>query len=240
MVFIPILLATFMSTTVGLITVCWVQRLRAWDRVIMAYAAGFVLFMSMFITYLSSLDADTLAERSALLANLLLCLIVIGFLAAGWYRRLDVYATFVEGAKQGFEVCVRIIPFLVAMLVAIGVLRSGGVLDRVLDLFRYVFSSLGMDTDFVAALPTALMKPLSGSGARAMLLDTMNTYGVDSFPALVAAVMQGSTETTFYVLAVYFGSVGVRRTRHAVACGLAADIAGITTAIIVGYWFFGA
>lgn len=238
-VFIPILLATSTSTIVGLATVCWVQRLRILDRVVLSYAAGFALLMALFISYLAGLDAQALSLRSSLIANLLLVLVVIGFILAGWYRSIDVYATFIDGAKQGFEVCVRLIPFLVAMLVAIGVLRAGGVLDRVLDIFQFTFASLGFNTDFVSALPTAMMKPLSGSGARAMLLDTMNTYGVDSFAARTAAVIQGSTETTFYVLAVYFGSVGIRKTRHAVACGLAADFAGIFAAIIAAYWFFG-
>ena len=160
------------------------------------------------------------------------------FLGFGWYRKNDIYNDFIEGAKQGFDVAIKLIPYLVAMLVAIGLLRASGVLDGVVWCLQYLFSALGMDTDFVQALPTALMKPLSGSGARAMMLETMNNFGVDSFAATVAAIMQGSTETTFYVLAVYFGSVGIRHARHAIGCALFADLAGITTAILAGYWFF--
>jgi len=152
---------------------------------------------------------------------------------------VNVYDAFIDGAKQGFDVAIKLIPFLVGMLVAIGVLRASGVLDGLLAMFQWTFAALGLNTDFVQALPTAFMKPLSGSGARAMMLETMNTYGVDSFPAIVAAIMQGSTETTFYVLAVYFGSVGIRHVRHALACALLADLAGLVTAILAGYWFFG-
>jgi len=164
--------------------------------------------------------------------------VIMGFLFAGWRKKLPVYEIFVEGAKEGFEVAVRIIPYLVAMLVAIGVFRASGALDGALWLLEKGVTALGFDAGFVPALPTAFMKPFSGSGARAMLIETMNHYGVDSFPALLSAVIQGSTETTFYVLAVYFGSVGITRTRHAIACGLLADAAGITAAIIIGYLFF--
>ena len=161
------------------------------------------------------------------------------FLLSGVQRKLDCYSLFVEGAKEGFTVAIKIIPFLLAMLVGIGVFRASGCLDILLGGIRWTVSALGLNTDFVEALPTAFMKPLSGSGARAMMLETMNTYGVDSFPGRVAATVQGSTETTFYVLAVYFGSVGIRKTRHAIACGLAADVAGIVVAIAACYWFFG-
>ena len=160
------------------------------------------------------------------------------FLSAGWFKKVDVYDAFIEGAKQGFEIAIKLIPYLLAMLVAIGLLRSSGILDGLLSLFESLFTLAGFNTDFVQALPTALMKPLSGSGARAMMLETMNTFGVDSFAATVSAIMKGSTETTFYVLAVYFGSVGIKKVRHALACALLADLAGISTAIFAGYLFF--
>ncbi len=160
------------------------------------------------------------------------------FLAWGWYRKNNIYDDFIEGAKQGFDVAIKLIPYLIAMLVAIGLLRTSGVLDGIVWCLQYALAAIGINTDFVQALPTAFMKPLSGSGARAMMLETMDTFGVDSFVATVAAIMQGSTETTFYVLAVYFGSVGIKHVRHAIACALLADLAGITVAILAGYWFF--
>ncbi len=237
-VFVPILLATTASTLTGLLAVAWLQRLRLLDRVVLAYSLGFATLLAALITYFGGLSADELQAQSGLFGNLMLFAVIIAFLVAGWRNNVDVYEAFIEGAKTGFEVCVKLIPYLVAMLVAIGVLRASGVLDLLLDAVRFVFDAAGVNTDFVAAIPTALMKPLSGSGARAMMLETMNHYGADSFPATVAAVIQGSTETTFYVLAVYFGSVGIRKARHAVACGLAADFAGIVTAILISYWFF--
>jgi len=202
------------------------------------YFAGFAILMALMITYLGSLSAEILSAKSSLFGNLILFGIMILFLTIGAYKRINTYDAFIEGAKEGFEVAVKLIPFLVGMLVAIGVLRASGVLDSVLVGVEWAFASMGLNTDFVQALPTALMKPLSGSGARAMMLETMATHGVDSFPAMVAAVIQGSTETTFYVLAVYFGSVGIRHVRHAITCGLLADLAGIVTAISVSYWFF--
>ncbi|MBT8124466.1 MAG: hypothetical protein KJO81_06535, partial [Gammaproteobacteria bacterium] len=175
---------------------------------------------------------------SSLLGNLLLLLVIISFLTMGFVRKVNVYGAFIDGAKQGFDVALKIIPYLVAMLVAIGVLRASLVLDAILVAVEKVVVAIGLNPDFIAALPTALMRPFSGSGARAMMLETMNTYGVDSFAANVAAIVQGSTETTFYVLAVYFGSVGIQRVRHAISCGLFADFVGITAAIFFGYWFF--
>jgi len=237
-VFIPILLATSASTVVGLLAVAAVQRLRLFDPVVLAYGAGLALVVAALGSWFAPLPASALAERSSLLGNLLLFTVIIVFLLAGWRRRVNVYEAFIEGARGGFKVGVELIPYLVAMLVAIGVFRASGALDVLLHGLRWVFSALGLNTDFIPALPTAMLKPLSGSGARAMMLETMHTYGVDSFPARLAATIQGSTETTFYVLAVYFGSVGIRRTRHAVACGLLADLAGIVTAILVGYWFY--
>ncbi len=237
-VFIPILLATSASTLVGLLLVGWIQRLRLWHPVVLAYCAMFTLFMALFVTYLGGLSPASLSEQSSFIGNFALLGVIAAFLIAGWYRNVNVYEAFIDGARQGFEVCVKLIPFLVGMLVAIGMLRASGALDVLLTLLRMLMEWLGINTDFVPAVPTALMKPLSGSGARAMMLETMNTYGVDSFPATVSAVVQGSTETTFYVLAVYFGSVGIRRVRHAVTCGLIADLTGVITAIAVSYWFF--
>ena len=236
-VFLPILLATSASTLTGLLAVAWLQKLRL-DRVVLAYLAGFAALMAGVLFWVGSQSPDLLAARSAALGNFLLFSVIILFLVAGIRRKLDCYAEFIDGARQGFEVAIRLIPFLLAMLVAIGVFRASGCLDLLLVALRSLFGSLGIDTAFVDALPTAFMKPLSGSGARAMMLETMNTYGVDSFAARTAAAIQGSTETTFYTLAVYFGAVGIRHARHAVACGLLADFAGITVAILASYWFF--
>ncbi len=237
-VFVPILMATSASTLAGLIAVAWVQRINLFDKVILAYLFGFAVLMAMLATFLLAQPAEQMASTSSLLGNLILFSIIMLFLGAGWWRKINVYDAFIDGAKQGFDVAVRLIPFLVGMLVAIGVLRTSGVLDGLIVGLEVMLSSIGINTDFIQAMPTALMKPLSGSGARAMMLETMNNFGVDSFPATISAIMQGSTETTFYVLAVYFGSVGIRHVRHAVSCALIADAAGILTSIIVGYWFF--
>jgi spore maturation protein SpmA len=237
-VFIPILMATSASTLAGLIAVAWVQRIKLFDKVIFAYVFGFAVIMAMLASFLLSQPAEQMASTSSLLGNLILFSMIMLFLGAGWWRKINVYDAFIDGAKEGFDVAVRLIPFLVGMLVAIGVLRTSGVLDGLIVGLEVMLSSIGVNTDFIQALPTALMKPLSGSGARAMMLETMNNFGVDSFPATVSAIMQGSTETTFYVLAVYFGSVGIRHVRHAISCALIADAAGILTSIIVGYWFF--
>jgi len=237
-VFIPILMATSASTLAGLIAVAWVQRIRLFDKVILAYLFGFAVLMAMLATFLLAQPAEQMASTSSLLGNLILFSLIMLFLGAGWWRKINVYDAFIDGAREGFDVAVRLIPFLVGMLVAIGVLRASGVLDGLIAGLEFMLSSIGVNTDFIQALPTALMKPLSGSGARAMMLETMNNFGVDSFPATVSAIMQGSTETTFYVLAVYFGSVGIRHVRHAISCALIADVAGILTSIIVGYWFF--
>lgn len=237
-VFLPILLATCASTLAGLLSVAWIQKLRLRDPVLLSWFAGFAVLMALFLSWIVSLPAESLSDRSALIGNLLLLSIVTLFLISGIQRRLDCYSIFVEGAREGFDVAIRLIPFLLAMLVAIGVFRASGCLDLILSGVRYSVAALGANTDFVDALPTAFMKPLSGSGARAMLLETMATHGVDSFAARAAAAVQGSTETTFYVLAVYFGSVGIRKTRHAIGCGLFADFVGITVAIVASYWFF--
>lgn len=239
LVFLPILLATSASTLAGLLSVALVQRLKLWDPVVLAWLGAAALVLGGFMALLAALSATALAALSSLLGNLVLFGLILVFLVAGWWRRVPVYESFVDGAKQGFDVARDLLPYLVAMLCAIGVLRASGALDFALEAVRAVVEWSGWDTRFVDALPTALIKPFSGSGARAMLIETMQAHGVDSFPALVAATIQGSTETTFYVLAVYFGAVGIRRARHAVGCALLADLAGVIAAIVVCYAFFG-
>lgn len=239
LVFLPILLATSCSTLVGLLSVAFMQRLRLWDPVVLAYLVPGALLLAGFIALLATLSAAALASLSSLLGNLTLFGIVLVFLLAGALRRVRVYECFVEGAKEGFDVAKNLLPYLVAMLCAIGVLRASGALDLVLSGIRWAVGLTGWDTRFIDALPTALVKPFSGSAARAMLIETMQSHGVDSFAAKVAATIQGSTETTFYVLAVYFGAVGIQRARHAVGCALLAELAGVLGAIGVGYWFFG-
>lgn len=238
-VFIPILIATSCSTMAGLLAVSWVQKIRLWERVTLLYLGGFAAVLLAFVSYFATLTVDQLQQQSSLIGNLLIFSAIICFLGAAHLKGVNIYESFVEGAKQGFDVAIMIIPYLLAMLVAIGVFRASGAMDGFVWLLREAVALFGLDTRFADALPTALMKPLSGSGARAMMLETMNTHGVESFAARIAAIIQGSTETTFYVLAVYFGSVGIRHTRHALACGLTADLAGIVAAIVVGYWFFG-
>ncbi|MDB5730900.1 MAG: hypothetical protein JWQ03_795 [Variovorax sp.] len=239
LVFLPILLATSASTLVGLLTVAAVQRLRLWDPVVLAYLVPGALALAGFMAFLAGLSAAALAALSSLLGNLTLFGLIVAFLLLGAVRRVKVYECFVEGAKEGFDVAKNLLPYLVAMLCAVGVLRASGALDIALEGIRWAVARTGWDTRFVDALPTALVKPFSGSAARAMLIETMKSQGVDSFPARVAATIQGSTETTFYVLAVYFGAVGLQRARHAVACALAAELAGVVAAIGVCYWFFG-
>jgi spore maturation protein SpmA len=239
LVFVPILLATSASTLTGLLSVAFAQRLQLWRPVVLAWLGGFAVLLAGFITLLTLTPHEQLAGLSSLLGNLTLFAIVLGFLLAGAWRKVPVYESFVEGAKQGFDVAKGLLPYLVAMLCAVGVLRASGALDYALDDIRWLAAAAHLDTRFVDALPTALAKPFSGSAARALLIETMKTRGVDSFPALVAATVQGSTETTFYVLAVYFGAVGIRHARHTVACALLADLAGIIASILICYWFFG-
>ena len=238
LVFRPILLATSASTLAGLLSVALMQRLRLWDPVVLAYLIPGALLLAGFMAVLGTLSATALAQLSSLLGNLTLFSLIVLFLIVGALKKVPVYESFVEGAKEGFDVARNLLPYLVAMLCAVGVLRASGALEVVLGGIRWAVEGLGWDSRFVEALPTALVKPFSGSAARAMLLETMQTHGVDSFPALVAATVQGSTETTFYVLAVYFGSVGLQRARHAVGCALTADLAGIIASIGVCYWFF--
>ncbi|WP_167146136.1 nucleoside recognition domain-containing protein [Pseudomonas sp. OTU750018] len=239
LVFLPILLATSASTLVGLLSVALMQRLRLWDPVVLAYLVPGALLLGSFMAVLATMSATALAALSSLAGNLTLFGIVLLFLLLGALKKVAVYEEFVEGAKEGFDVAKSLLPYLVAMLCAIGVLRASGALEFGLDGIRWLVEVFGWDTRFVEALPTALVKPFSGSAARAMLIETMQTQGVDSFPALVAATIQGSTETTFYVLAVYFGAVGIQRVRHAVGCALLAEFAGVVAAIFVCYWFFG-
>lgn len=239
LVFLPILLATSASTLVGLLSVAFMQRLKLHDPVVLAWLGSTVLVLGGFMALLASLSSVAVAALSSLLGNLVLFGIIIAFLLAGAWKKIPVYEHFVEGAKEGFDVCKTLLPYLVAMLCAIGVLRASGALDVLLEGIRWSVQAVGLDTRFVDALPTALVKPFSGSAARALLIETMQHYGVDSFPSLLAATVQGSTETTFYVLAVYFGAVGIQRVRHAVGCALLADLAGILASIGVCYWLFG-
>lgn len=239
LVFLPILLATSASTLVGLLSVAAVQRLPLFSPVVLAYLLPVALGLGGFMALLTTLSAAALAQLSSLLGNLTLFGLVVLFVVAGAWRKVPVYEAFIEGAREGFDVAKGLLPYLVAMLCAVGVFRASGALGYVLDGIRWCVQALGADARFVDALPTALVKPFSGSAARAMMLETMTHHGVDSFPALLAAVVQGSTETTFYVLAVYFGSVGILRARHAVGCALIADLAGVLAAIGVCYWFFG-
>ena len=239
LVFLPILLATSASTLAGLLAVAVVQRLPLWHPVVLAYLLPVALVLGGFMALLTTLSATALAQLSSLLGNLTLFSLVVMFVLVGAWRKVAVYEAFVEGAREGFDVAKGLLPYLVAMLCAVGVLRTSGALGYALEGIRWCVEAIGMDTRFVDALPTALVKPFSGSAARAMLIETMQTQGVDSFAALAAATIQGSTETTFYVLAVYFGAVGIQRARHAVGCALLAELAGVVAAIAVCYQFFG-
>ncbi len=238
-IFIPILVATYCSTMVGLLTVAFVQKLKLWDPVVLTYLGGLTALVAGIVAYFSRLPQEVMEAQSAIISNFVIFTIIVVFLMLALWKRQPVYETFVEGAKDGFKVAIGIIPYLVAMLVGIGVFRASGALDWLLDGVRVAATTAGLDTRWVDGVPTALMKPLSGSGARGMMIEAMETYGADSFAGRLSSIIQGSTETTFYVLAVYFGSVGVKRTRHALACGLAADLAGVVAAILVCYLFFG-
>jgi len=237
-VFIPILLATFFSTLAGIIVTSLYQKINLLNRTILLTLGGAALMVAGIIWGFGQLDSVLMNKVSTSVANILLMLIIIAFILAGMRKKVNVYDAFIEGAKEGFTTAVRIIPYLVAILVAIGVFRASGAMDMLIDGVKYGVEACGGNTDFVGALPTALMKPLSGSGARGMMVDAMTTYGADSFIGRLSCIFQGSTDTTFYILAVYFGSVGIRKTRHAVACGLLADLAGIIAAIAIAYMFF--
>lgn len=238
-IFIPILLATFFSTIVGLISVSIYQRINLFDKVILAYIGGLTLLVIGLIYYFAGLPKEQISQISSVTSNIILFSIIIFFILMGLRKKINIYESFIEGAKEGFSVAIKIIPFLIAILVAIGAFRASGALEMVIDGIRTGFAALNVDTSFVDALPTALMKPLSGSGARGMMVDTMKTFGADSFAGRVSCIVQGSADTTFYILAVYFGSVGIKKTRYALGCGLLADFAGIIAAIVMGYLFFG-
>ena len=238
-IFIPILLATFFSTLAGIIITSLYQKINLLNRTILMTLGGAALVVAAVIWGFGQMDSILMNKVSTSTANIMLMLIIIAFILAGLRKKVNVYETFIEGAKEGFTTAVRIIPYLVAILVAIGVFRASGAMDMLIDGIKYGVEACGGNTDFVGALPTALMKPLSGSGARGMMVDAMTTYGADSFIGRLSCIFQGSTDTTFYILAVYFGSVGIRKTRHAVACGLLADLAGIIAAIAIVYMFFG-
>ena len=237
-VFIPILLATTVATIAGLIVTSIYQRINLFNRTMILFIAGICLFVAGGTVGFMQLSKTEVEVLSTSLANIILFAIIILFVLAGVKKKINVYETFIEGAKEGFSTAVRIIPYLVAILVAVGVFRASGAMDRLIDGVSACVAFFGGDTDFVAALPTAIMKPLSGSGARGLMIDTMTTYGADSFVGRLACLFQGATDTTFYILAVYFGSVGIRNTRHAVTCGLLADLAGILAAIGLAYIFF--
>ena len=238
-IFIPILLATFFSTLAGVIITSVYQRINLFNRTMLLTLGGAALVVAAIIWGFGQLDSVLMNKVSTTTANILLMTIIIAFILAGVRKKVNVYDAFIEGAKEGFETAVRIIPYLVAILVGIGVFRASGAMDLLIDGIRWTVEACGANSDFVGALPTALMKPLSGSGARGMMVDAMTTYGADSFVGRLSCIFQGSTDTTFYILAVYFGSVGIAKTRHAVTCGLLADLAGIIAAIAIAYLFFG-
>ena len=238
-IFIPILIATYVATLVAMITVAIVQKINLFDRVIIAYMGGLTAIIAGVILYFMSLPKEQIAEVSTFAANFILFSVIILFIVLALLKKVNVYDAFIEGAKEGFNTAIKIIPFLIAILVAIGIFRASGAMDFVITGFDRLFSWLGVDTRFTGALPVAFMKPLSGSGARGLMIDAMTTHGADSFIGRLSCTLQGATDTTFYILAVYFGSVGIKNTRHAVGCSLLADLAGAVTAILVAYLFFG-
>lgn len=238
-IFIPILLATFFSTIAGLIITSIYQKINLLNKVMVLTLGGMAVIVALIIWGFGQMSKDTMNVVSTSVANILLMTIIVLFIFAGLRKKVNVYDAFIEGAKDGFTTAVRIIPYLVAILVGIGVFRASGAMDMLVDGIGWCVSAVGGDNQFVGALPTALMKPLSGSGARGMMVDAMTTYGADSFVGRLSCIFQGSTDTTFYILAVYFGSVNIRYTRHAVACGLLADLAGVVAAIAIAYMFFG-
>ena len=237
-IFIPILVATYCSTLAGLISVALYQRINLLNRTVLAYLGGLSLIIAGTIWYLSSLSKDEVTHVSGIVSNLILFSVIISFILMGLLRRVNVYEAFIDGAKDGFMTAVKIIPYLIAILVAVGVFRASGAMEWLVDGLTWVFEKIGLNTDFSPALPTALMKPLSGSGSRGMMVDAMKTYGVDSFVGRVSCTIQGAADTTFYILAVYFGSVGIKNTRYAVVCGLIADFTGSIVAILMAYLFF--
>lgn len=237
-VFLPILLATFISTFVGIVALCVKQRIRLWDKVMIAWLGGLAAAVALIVWFFSSLPKEKVELHSSFVANVLLFSVIIMFLCAGLRKRINMYDCFIEGAKEGFKTAVMIIPYLVAILVAIGMFRASGAMEVITDFIAGCFNAIGVNADWVGALPTALMKPLSGSGSRGMMVDLMSAYGPDAFVSRVSAAIQGSTDTTFYILAVYFGSVGVVKTRYAVPYALLADVTGSVAGIVAAYIFF--
>lgn len=237
-IFIPILIATYFSTMAGLISVALYQRINLFDKVILAYLGGVSAIIAGVIWYFSSLDKEALTVASNLASNMILFFIIISFIGMAAWKRINVYNAFIDGAKGGFGTAIKIIPYLIAILVAIGVFRASGAMEMVMAGIERMVLAMGFNADWVDALPTALMKPLSGSGARGMMVDTMKTFGADSFAGRLACTFQGAADTTFYIIAVYFGAVGVKNTRYAIPCGLIADLAGVIAAIVVAYLFF--
>ncbi|TCO10892.1 nucleoside recognition domain-containing protein [Natronoflexus pectinivorans] len=238
-IFLPIMLATFFSTLAGIISVSIVQRIKLYDPIILAWLGGMTAMVVGLIYGFSLLDRSLMSTVSLLVANFILFSFITLFIVRAALQKVNVYESFIEGGKEGFTIAIKIVPYLVAILVAIGVFRASGAMDFLIDGIAAFFGWFGVDTRFVDALPTALMKPLSGGGARGMMVDAIDAYGVDSFAGRLASTVQGATDTTFYIIAVYFGSVGIRKTRHAVSCGLIADFTGIIAAILIGYLFFG-
>lgn len=238
-VFIPILIATFVASIVGLVALCIKQKINILDRVILTWVAGLIGFVSLVVWYFSSLTPEMMQKYSSFAANAILLTVILGFIIAGARKKINVYDCFIEGAKEGFKTAVMIIPYLVAILVAIGMFRASGAMSVITGGVAWLVEAMGFDTSWVEALPTALMKPLSGTGSRGLMVDVINTFGVDSFPARIAGCVQGSTDTMFYILAVYFGSVGVTKTRYAVPFALFADVVGSIAGIAVAYFFFG-
>ena len=237
-VFLPIMLATFSSTLVAILTVCFKQRINIFQRNLLLFFGGLGIFIGGLIWLFNSLEQEQVSLYSTLFANTLLFSIICGFIISGIRKKINVYDTFIEGAKEGFQTAITIIPYLIAVLVAIGIFRASGAMDFLIDGIRMGVASVGLDTQFVEALPTMLMKPLSGSGARGMMLDAMNTYGADSFVGRLSSIVQGSSDTTFYVVALYYGSIGIRNTRYTVPCSLLADLAGAIAAVVMTYLFF--
>ncbi|MBK6282474.1 MAG: spore maturation protein [Draconibacterium sp.] len=237
-IFIPILIATFFSTLAGLISVALYQKINLFDKVILSYIGGLTAFIVALIWYFSTLEQAEITKISGVASNFILFAVIVSFIGMGVVKKVNVYEAFIDGAKDGFQTAIKIIPYLIAILVAIGVFRESGAMDWLVSGFTWVFQLIGINTEFTPALPTALMKPLSGSGARGMMVDAMSTYGADSFVGRVVCTIQGAADTTFYILAVYFGSVGIKNTRYAVVCGLIADLAGFIAAIIMAYLFF--
>ena len=237
-VFIPILLATFCSTLTGIIAVSLYQRINLFNKVVLLYLGSFTILVATIIWYFSTISQQQINTISSVSGNLILFTIIFSFIVLGLVKRINVYDAFIEGAKEGFGIAIKIIPYLVAILVAVGVFRTCGAMDFLVEGIRHLVSALGLNTDFVDALPTAFMKPLSGSGARGMMVDTMNTFGADSFAGRLSCIFQGAADTTFYIVAVYFGSVGIKTTRYAITAGLLADLAGAIAAVFVAYLFF--